>query len=58
LTVQVERDTNQHPLRPQGVGIFTDYADTMEKLYAAARRRSPKLETSEGSGSDHEQKEE
>ncbi|HYN12052.1 MAG TPA: hypothetical protein VET51_05310 [Burkholderiales bacterium] len=53
--MQVDRNTNQHPLRPQGVGIFTDYADTMEKLYAAARRRSLKLMPSAGAGPDCEQ---
>jgi hypothetical protein len=37
------------------VGIFTDYAETMEKLYAAARRRSLKLMHSAGPGPDHEQ---
>ncbi len=50
--MQFDRNTNQQPLRPQGVGIFTDYAETMEKLYAAARRRSLKLTSGSGSGSD------
>ena len=34
------------------MAVFTHYAATMEKLYVAARRRSLKLTSGSGSGSD------
>jgi hypothetical protein len=51
--VQFDRTTDQP--RSRSVGVFTDYAVTMNRLYVAGRRRALRLKRA-GYGPDHEQR--